>query len=203
MDQNHCRSQSNMDSSSESQNTQQRPPRAKRLDYHALNTGTDSPRSRSRRRLEVSETSTAFSDDIISPDESASQVLASDADMDPSLSPVIQRQPIPPKSWVWQHFHTTELETTYIYKATDKEHPDKLIVCSRCSWSTTEAVLVLQGSSGNLNTHLSSRHGIRKSGAPVPSASSDITSFLNRPSRSVAERLEDNILHWIRGCSII
>ncbi|KAK9249635.1 hypothetical protein V1507DRAFT_470068, partial [Lipomyces tetrasporus] len=191
MDQNHCRSQSNMDSSSESQNTQQRPPRAKRLDYHALNTGTDSEgdsdegkRSRSRRRLEVSETSTALSDDIISPDESASQVLASDADMDPSLSPVIQRKPIPPKSWVWQHFHTTELEATYIYKATNKERPDKLIA-------------VLQGSSGNLNTHLSSRHGIRKSGAPVPSASSDITSFLIRPSRSVAERLEDNILHWI------
>ncbi|KAK9376561.1 uncharacterized protein V1513DRAFT_439014 [Lipomyces chichibuensis] len=82
-----------MDYSSQSQNTQQRPPRAKRLDYHALNTGTDSegdsdegPRSRSRRRLEVSHTSTAFSDDIISPDESASQVLASgDADSHLSL----------------------------------------------------------------------------------------------------------------------
>ncbi|ODQ71784.1 hypothetical protein LIPSTDRAFT_5001 [Lipomyces starkeyi NRRL Y-11557] len=187
-----------MDSSSESQNTQQRPLRAKRLDYHALNTGTDSegdsdegPRSRSRRRLEVSEASTAFSDDIISPDESASQVLASDADRDPSLSPVIQRKPIPPKSWVWQHFHITELETTYIYKATNKERPDKLIVCSRCSWSTTEAVL--QGSSGNLSTHLSSRHGIRKSGAPALTASSDITSFLNRPSRTFYER----------GCSLI
>ncbi|KAK9371827.1 uncharacterized protein V1513DRAFT_386091 [Lipomyces chichibuensis] len=190
-----------MDSSSESQNTP-RPPRAKRLDYHALNTGTDSDgdsdegsRSRSRRRLEVSETSTTISDDIIFPDESASAVLASDADRDPSLSPVIQRKPIQPKAWVWQHFHTTELETTYIYKATNKERPDKLIVCSRCSWSTTEAVL--QGSSENLSTHLSSRHGIRKSGAPAPTASSDITTFLNRPSRSVAERLEDNILQWI------
>ncbi|KAK9350805.1 hypothetical protein V1523DRAFT_398905 [Lipomyces doorenjongii] len=120
-----------MASSSESQNTQQRPPRARRVDYHALNTGTDSegdsdegPRSRSRRRLEMSETSTVFSDDIISPDESASQILASDADRGPSLSPVIQRKPIPPKSWVWQHFHTTELETTYIYKATNKEQAD-------------------------------------------------------------------------------
>ncbi|KAK9258323.1 hypothetical protein V1519DRAFT_454892 [Lipomyces tetrasporus] len=45
-----------MDSSSQSQNTQQRLPRAKRLDYHALNTATDSPRSRSRRGLEVNQT---------------------------------------------------------------------------------------------------------------------------------------------------
>ncbi|KAK9312034.1 hypothetical protein V1524DRAFT_440472, partial [Lipomyces starkeyi] len=134
-----------MDSSSQSQNTQQRPPRAKHLDYHALNTGTDSerdsdegPRSRSRRRLE----------------------------------------PTPPKSWVWEHFHTTELETTYIHKATNKSRPDKLIVCTRCS------------SSGNLSTHLSSRHGIQKPGAPAPRTSSDIT-------RSVQERLEDNILHWM------
>ncbi|KAK9349832.1 hypothetical protein V1523DRAFT_465159, partial [Lipomyces doorenjongii] len=116
-----------MDSSYQSQNTQQRAPRAKRLDYHALNTGTDSegdsyegPRSRSRRRLEASQTSTAFSDDIISPDESASQVLASDADSHLSLSPVIRRKPMPPKSWVWEHFHTTRLETTYIHKATNK-----------------------------------------------------------------------------------
>ncbi|KAK9348657.1 hypothetical protein V1522DRAFT_148928 [Lipomyces starkeyi] len=129
-----------MDSSSQSQNTQQRPPRAKHLDYHALNTGTDSerdsdegPRSRSRRRLEVSQTSCAFSDDIISPDESASQVLASDADNHLSLSPVIRKKPTPPKSWVWEHFHTTELETTYIHKATNKSRPDKLIVCTRCS----------------------------------------------------------------------
>ncbi|KAK9341892.1 hypothetical protein V1522DRAFT_333554, partial [Lipomyces starkeyi] len=59
-------SQNKMDSSSQSQNTQQRPPRAKRLDYHALNTGTDSEgdtdegprsRSRSRRRIELNETS--------------------------------------------------------------------------------------------------------------------------------------------------
>ncbi|KAK9428413.1 hypothetical protein V1505DRAFT_377160, partial [Lipomyces doorenjongii] len=53
-----------MDSSSQSQNTQQRPPRGKRLDYHALNPGTDSegdsdegPRSRPRRRLEATQTS--------------------------------------------------------------------------------------------------------------------------------------------------
>ncbi|KAK9486478.1 hypothetical protein V1527DRAFT_463411 [Lipomyces starkeyi] len=77
-----------MDSSSQSQNTQQRLPRAKRLDYHALNTGTDSegdsdegPRS----RFEVSQTSTTFSDDINFPDESASQVLASNSDSHLSL----------------------------------------------------------------------------------------------------------------------
>ncbi|KAK9233700.1 hypothetical protein V1525DRAFT_392234, partial [Lipomyces kononenkoae] len=152
-----------MESSSQSQDTQQRPTRAKRLDYHALNTGTDSegdsdegPRSRSRRRLELNETSTALADDIISPDESASQVLASDADTHVSISPGIRGKPMPPKSWVWQHFHTTELETTYIHKGTNKSRPDKLIVCSCCSWSTTEAVV--QGSSGNLSQHLSSRH---------------------------------------------
>ncbi|KAK9426925.1 hypothetical protein V1505DRAFT_381897 [Lipomyces doorenjongii] len=118
-----------MDSSYQSQNTQQRAPRAKRLDYHALNTGTDSegdsyegPRSRSRRRLEAN--------DIISPDESASQVLASDADSHLSLSPVIRRKPMPPKSWVWEHFHTTRLETTYIHKATNKSRSDMLIVCT-------------------------------------------------------------------------
>ncbi|KAK9350036.1 hypothetical protein V1523DRAFT_332749, partial [Lipomyces doorenjongii] len=62
--QSYCRSPSNMDSSSQSQNTQQRPPRAKCPDYHALNTGSDiegdsdeGPRSRSRRRLEASQTS--------------------------------------------------------------------------------------------------------------------------------------------------
>ncbi|KAK9426924.1 hypothetical protein V1505DRAFT_318405, partial [Lipomyces doorenjongii] len=64
-----------------------------------------------------------------------------------------------------------------------------------CSWSTTEAVL--QGSSGNLSTHLSSRHGILKPGTPAPRTSSDITSFFSKPSRSVQERLEENILHWM------
>ncbi|KAK9490466.1 hypothetical protein V1508DRAFT_424790, partial [Lipomyces doorenjongii] len=96
---------------------------------------------------------------------------------------------MPPKSWAWEHFHTTRLETTYIHKATNKSRSDMLIVCTRCSWSTTEAVL--QGSSGNLSTHLSSRHGILKNpGTPAPRTSSDIT-------RSVQERLEENILHWI------
>ncbi|KAK9310930.1 hypothetical protein V1524DRAFT_444070 [Lipomyces starkeyi] len=114
---------------------------------------------------------------------------------------------MPPKSWVWQHFHTIELETTYLYKATNKSRSDKLIVCTRCSWSTTEAVL--QGSSGNLSQHLSSRHGIQKPGAPALRASSDITSFFSRLNKSVQERLEDNILHWMvetiyhRGGSII
>ncbi|KAK9326875.1 hypothetical protein V1520DRAFT_376447, partial [Lipomyces starkeyi] len=181
---------------SQSQNTQRRPPRAKRLDYLALYTGTDSEgasgeglRSRSRRRLELNETSTAVSDDVISPDESASQVLASDADSHLSLSPVIRRKPMPPKSWVWQHFHTTELETTYIYKATNKSRSDKLTVCTRCSWSNTEEVL--QGSSGTLSQHLSSRHGIQKPGAPALRASSDITSFFSRPNKSD----NINILH--------
>ncbi|KAK9482268.1 hypothetical protein V1527DRAFT_415589 [Lipomyces starkeyi] len=77
---------------------------------------------------------------------------------------------MPPKSWVWEHFHTTELETTYIHKVTSKSRPDKLIVCTRCSWSTTEAVL--QRSSGNLSTHLSSKPSL-----PASRASSDITSF--------------------------
>ncbi|KAK9261474.1 hypothetical protein V1519DRAFT_445313 [Lipomyces tetrasporus] len=117
---------------------------------------------------------------------------------------------MPPKSWVWEHFHTTELETTYIHKSTNKSRPDKLIVCTRCSWSTKEAVL--QGSSGNVSTHLSSRHGIQKPGAPAPRASSDITSFFSSPSKPVQERLEDNILQWMieesepftnRGGSII
>ncbi|KAK9315025.1 hypothetical protein V1524DRAFT_431330, partial [Lipomyces starkeyi] len=34
---------------------------------------------------------------------------------------------MPPKSLVWEHFHTTELETTYIHKATNKSRLDKLI----------------------------------------------------------------------------
>ncbi|KAK9481679.1 hypothetical protein V1527DRAFT_478885, partial [Lipomyces starkeyi] len=104
-------------------------------------------------------------------------------------------KPMPPKSWVWEHFHTTELETTYIHKGTNKSRPDKLIVCTRCSWPTTEAVL--QGSSGNLSAHLSSKHGILKPDVPASRASSDITSIFSRPSRAVQERLEDNILHWV------
>ncbi|KAK9311089.1 hypothetical protein V1524DRAFT_443618, partial [Lipomyces starkeyi] len=57
------------------------------------------------------------------------------------------------------------------------------------------------GSSGNLSTHLSSKHTILKPGTPVhlssPRASSYITSFLSKPIRSVEERLEENILHWM------
>ncbi|KAK9427407.1 hypothetical protein V1505DRAFT_292938, partial [Lipomyces doorenjongii] len=63
-----------------------------------------------------------------------------------------------------------------------------------CSWSTTEAVL--EGSSG-LSTHPSSRHGILKPGTPAPRTSSVITSFFSKPSRTVQERLEEIILHWM------
>ncbi|KAK9341879.1 hypothetical protein V1522DRAFT_395750 [Lipomyces starkeyi] len=175
-----------MDSNSDLQNTQGRSSRTKRPDYYAMNLGTDSEgdsdeglRSRSRRRLDVSQSSTV-SDDIVSPDESASQVLAVDAESNLSLSPIIRSRPMPPKSWVWEHFQTTELETTYIHKSSKKSRPDRLITCTRCSWNTTDAVL--QGSSGNLNAHLSSQHKIFKPGTSMPlstpRASSDITSFL-------------------------
>ncbi|KAK9328344.1 hypothetical protein V1520DRAFT_357003, partial [Lipomyces starkeyi] len=70
-----------------------------------MNLGTDSEggsdeslRSRSRRRLDVSQSST-FSDDVVSPDESASQVLAVDVESSLSLSPIIRSRPMPPKSW--------------------------------------------------------------------------------------------------------
>ncbi|KAK9315962.1 hypothetical protein V1522DRAFT_421056 [Lipomyces starkeyi] len=159
-----------MDSNSDLQNTLGRPSRTKRPDYYVMNWGTDSEgdsdeglRARSRRRLDASQTSTV-SDDIISPDESASQVLAADAESYPSLSPVIRK-----------------LETTYIHKGCKKSHPDRLIMCTRCSWTTTDAVL--QGSSGNLGRHLGSQHKIFKPGTSIPLStprtSSDITSFLS------------------------
>ncbi|KAK9336492.1 hypothetical protein V1521DRAFT_347318, partial [Lipomyces starkeyi] len=108
-------------------------------------------------------------------------------------------KPMPPKSWVWEHFHSTELETTYIHKGSKKSHPDRLIMCTRCSWTTTDAVL--QWSSGNLGRHLGSQHKIFKPGTSIPLCtpriSSDITSFLIKPVHSVEERLEENILRWI------
>ncbi|KAK9334292.1 hypothetical protein V1521DRAFT_450931 [Lipomyces starkeyi] len=72
----------------------------------ALNTGTDAEGDNSSltkaydpvpRRAEVSQTSTVLSDDIISPDESASLVLSTETDSRLSLSPVIRRNLMPPK----------------------------------------------------------------------------------------------------------
>ncbi|KAK9254899.1 hypothetical protein V1507DRAFT_68733 [Lipomyces tetrasporus] len=150
-----------MDSNSD----MQRPSRAKRLDYYAMNLGTDSGGdsdeglpARSRRRLDESQRS-EISDVIITPGgsesdiitlgesasdftpgESASQVLANDAESSLSRSTVIRNTPMAPKSWVWKYFHTTQLETTYIHKASQKSRPDRLVMCTRCPWSTTDAV---------------------------------------------------------------
>ncbi|KAK9233819.1 hypothetical protein V1525DRAFT_440952, partial [Lipomyces kononenkoae] len=151
----------------------QRPSRAKRLDYYAMNMGTDSEGdsdeglpSRSRRRLDESQ-SRAVSDDIITLD------LANDAQSSPSLPTVIRNTPTPPKSWVWEHFHTAQLETAYIHRASKKGRSDRLVMCTRCSWTTTDAVL--QGSSGNLSTQLRSQHKMFKPGTPLPESTSRVS----------------------------
>ncbi|KAK9428124.1 hypothetical protein V1505DRAFT_231354 [Lipomyces doorenjongii] len=93
------------------------------------------------------------------------------------------------KVMVWEHFRATELETTHIRRAAKKSPPDRLIMCSRVSWTTTDTVL--QGSSGNLGTNLGSQHKIFKPGTSIPlstpRASSDITLFLSKPVGSVEE----------------
>ncbi|KAK9349999.1 hypothetical protein V1523DRAFT_127312 [Lipomyces doorenjongii] len=83
-----------------------------------------------------------------------------------SLSPTIQKSAHATKVMGIEHFQTKELETTYIHKATKKSRADRLIMCSRCSWTTTDTVL--QGSSGNLGTHLRKQHKIFKPGTSIP-----------------------------------
>ena len=77
--------------------------------------------------------------------------------------------------------------------------PDKLVICSLCTWSTTEAIL--QGSSSNLGTHLKNTYQIVKPGTVLlVQTTSNITSFLvqkPQPQVSVLEQLERNILRWI------
>ncbi|ODQ68757.1 hypothetical protein LIPSTDRAFT_7453 [Lipomyces starkeyi NRRL Y-11557] len=102
-----------------------------------MNLGTDSEGdsdeglpSRSRRRLDESQRS-AVSQDIITPGESASQVFENDVITDAAVaddgesflssSPITRNKPIPPKAWMWEDFHTAELETTYLHRATKKK----------------------------------------------------------------------------------
>jgi hypothetical protein len=73
--------------------------------------------------------------------------------------------------------------------------PNKLITCSHCSWSIMEAIL--QGSSGNLGTHLEGKYKFFKPGivisTPIPIrtfTNKDISSFFVHPQVSVTNNLK-------------
>ena len=178
--------------------------RAVRQDYQAMNDGSDDEgdisdgsNRRSRRQIESTQSKLTFAPSIepsvaipddIQPNESASQVLTDSFDdsslverLESSLLYKKERKPRNKRSELWDEFHTVDLETEYLHKATRKMKPDKLITCKRCSWNTFNSIL--QGSTSNLNGHLKGDYRIDKFGTRLPSiqtssSNSNIKAFL-------------------------
>lgn len=179
-----------------------------RKDYLALNNGLDRSISPSSPALEQSTVSdTAEYDDCEGPlpSESVSQVssgcptvLTSGSEelrlsADPSVVESATKRRKIHTSWTQDHFWITELDTQWSKRGRLPQN-DRLLVCKRCSWSSSDSSR--HGTTSNLLTHLRTRHRI---GPRSASTEGPARGPLDRMlcSRQEGNSLEQTLVRWV------
>jgi hypothetical protein len=94
-------------------------------------------------------------------------------------------------SWTLQHIWVTVLDTRWSRKGGPLRN-DRLLICKRCSWSSTDSAR--HGSTSNLSTHLQSRHRI-KAGSVVPLAANAVGT-LDQFVRPQVD-MEQALIKWV------
>ena len=94
-------------------------------------------------------------------------------------------------SWTLQHFWVTVLDTRWSRKGGPPRN-GRLLICKRCSWSSTDSAR--HGSTSNLLTHLQSRHRIN-AGSVAPLADSAVPT-LDRFVRPQVDA-EQALIQWV------
>jgi hAT family protein len=181
-----------------------------RRDYNALNNGLDAllPESSDDDIPEIERPcSPAPTESIVPEDQSEPSVhilSSSPPPLIPELSgltssrssqqPCKRRKAKSYSSWTVEHFWVTELDNIWSRKGGPPKK-DRLLVCKRCSWSSTDSAR--HGSTSNLLVHLQTKHRIR-SGSDTSSSSTGETTldqFLGPPRDRVD--VEQMLIQWV------
>jgi hypothetical protein len=179
-----------------------------RKDYLALNNGLDrliSPSSLDLEQSAVSDT-TGYDDcEGLLPSESVSQVssgcssvLTSEPEelglsAGPSAVESAAKKRKIHTSWTQDHFWITELEAQWSKRGRLPQN-DRLLVCKRCSWSSSDSSR--HGTTSNLLTHLRTRHRIGPQSASIDGpARGPLDRMLC--ARQGGNSLEQALVRWI------
>jgi hypothetical protein len=191
--------------------------RAPRRDYAALNNGLDItipalfPRigeleSEPEPEPESQETESpgiyeSIESDSLTPFESVSQVHCSSQPPAPSSEPstgteltALSRRTIRKEkartSWSLEYFWISALEA----KWGQPPKNDRLFVCKRCSWSSTDSAR--HGSTSNLITHLRTRHGIKQdTPSQLSTSMTSLDRFICPPKATLS--IEQALIQWV------
>ncbi|KIX00023.1 uncharacterized protein Z518_10950 [Rhinocladiella mackenziei CBS 650.93] len=179
-----------------------------RKDYLALNNGLDrslSPSSPVLEQSTVSDTQEYDDGEGPLPAESVSQVsggfatvLTSESEelclsTGPSVVESAAKRRKMHTSWTQDHFWITELDVQWSKRGRLPQN-DRLLVCKRCSWSSSDSSR--HGTTSNLLTHLRTRHRI---GPGSASRESPARGPLDRmlSSRQEGNSLEQALVRWV------
>jgi len=150
-----------------------------RKDYLALNNGLDrliSPSSPDLEQRTVLDTAEYDDSEGPLPSESVSQVSSGCPTVptsgseelrlseDPSVVESTTKRRKIHTSWTQDHFWITELDAQWSKRGRLPQN-DRLLVCKRCSWSSSDSSR--HGTTSNLLTHLRTRHRIGPRSASI------------------------------------
>lgn len=190
----------------------EREPRATRnlprRDYVALNNGLNGPMPTTLQEATTYPTAEMADHEGSEgplPSESVSQVSGSYSSIPTSSAENISRsttssivEPLAKRrrvhtSWAQEHFWITELDTQWSKKGQLAQN-DRLLVCKRCSWSSSDSSRY--GTTSNLLTHLRTRHRL---GSETASVHRQSVGPLDRLFCSVQGNLslEQALVRWI------
>ncbi len=186
-----------------------------RRDYHALNNGEDSllPAQPIGEPYELElQDSSQITESILSdgpspfesPFESASQVLSSSplvSSSEVSIATTFTSVPRAPPtrkeksytSWTLEHFWVTILDTKWSKNGKPPKN-DRLLVCKRCNWSSSDSAR--HGTTSNLATHLDSQHRIKPGSAmPFAPLTTALDRFVTTPKAKLT--VEQALIQWV------
>jgi len=96
-------------------------------------------------------------------------------------------------SWTLEHFWITVLDTRWSQNGRPLKN-DRLLVCKRCSWSSTDSAR--HGTTSNLVTHLRTRHRIGRGFSGSPSTSVTSLDRFVGPSKAKLS-MEQALIQWV------
>ena len=201
------------------------PPRyqhAQRLNYHALNNGSDEevpeedqifkkPQLTSQSTINSSTIDSSISYELILPEDSASQVLpnlsipteSSQSDISLSSRPLLDPRIKPQNQWLWKQLSVNLLPgKLWQPKQAKRQVKDQEICCIYYIWKTTDSARAT--STSNMRTHLVKQHGFLEDIQDLqwedletrPNQQSIATMFKKRTDADIIKTLEQNIICW-------